>query len=87
MKKKLFYGFAILAIAAIAAFNMHVSSKGGGLSDMSLANVEALARNEGGTNWYQIATVTEPYGNGGTITYKCCKEGGNLLDCGGYHPC
>ena len=43
MKKKLFYGFAVLAIAAVAAFNANVSSQKGILSDISLENVEALA--------------------------------------------
>ena len=49
MKKKLLYGFAVLAIAAAAAFNMSVNSNSG-LSDISLANVEALARSEGGND-------------------------------------
>ena len=44
MKKKLLGSFAILAVAGAAAFNMQMNSKGSGLSDMSLANVEALAR-------------------------------------------
>ena len=43
---KFIYGFVVLVIAAIIAWNVHVSSKGYGLSDMSLANVEALARSE-----------------------------------------
>ena len=46
MKKKILGGIAIIAIAAFAAFNMNVSSKGAGLSDISLANVEALAKSE-----------------------------------------
>ena len=46
MKKKLFYGFAVLAIAAVATFNMGLHSMNR-LSDISLANVEALARSEG----------------------------------------
>ena len=50
MKKKLFYGFAVLGIAVVVAFNMNLSSNGSGLSDISLANVEALARDEGGGN-------------------------------------
>ncbi|MCL2651072.1 MAG: NVEALA domain-containing protein [Candidatus Azobacteroides sp.] len=43
MKKKILIGFATLAIAAVAALNMNFSAKSNGLSDVSLANVEALA--------------------------------------------
>ena len=46
MKKKLLYGLAVVVIAAVAAFNMNVSSNEYGLSDVSLANVEALAQGE-----------------------------------------
>ena len=45
MKKKILSGFAVLAIAVGAAFNMSINSSDG-LSDISLANVEALARYE-----------------------------------------
>ena len=45
-KKKLFGSIAILSIAAMTAFNVNVNSKEKGLSDVSLANVEALASNE-----------------------------------------
>ena len=44
--KKVGYILAILAIAAIVAWNANVSSKGDVLSDLSLANVEALAGGE-----------------------------------------
>ena len=47
MNKKFLYGFAVLVIAVFAAVNIHLSSNKYGLSDVSLANVEALARNEG----------------------------------------
>ena len=47
MKKKLLYGFAVLAITVLAVFNMNLISQENGLSDVSLANVEALAQNEG----------------------------------------
>jgi len=43
MKKKIILGFAILAIAAVAAWNVNYGSKMKGMSDLSLANVEALA--------------------------------------------
>ena len=43
MKNKIFGSIAILAIAAIAAFNMNINTNENGLSEVSLANVEALA--------------------------------------------
>ena len=49
MKKKLFGGISVLAIVAVAAFNVNQNQK----SDMSLlalANVEALANSEYGGN-------------------------------------
>jgi hypothetical protein len=47
MKKKILGGIAVLAIAAVAAWNVGLSSqKNDGLSDIMLANVEALASGE-----------------------------------------
>ena len=43
-KKKIFGSIVVLAIAVIAAFNVNVNTKEEGLSDISLANVEALAK-------------------------------------------
>ena len=43
MKKKFLYGIAVLIISVVAAVNVNLSSKGNGLSDVSFANVEALA--------------------------------------------
>ena len=43
MKHKIFGGIAVLAIAAVVAFNVNLSAKSYSLSDVSLANVEALA--------------------------------------------
>ena len=46
MKKKILIGFAALVIAAVAALNVNFSTNGYKLSDISLANVEALANGE-----------------------------------------
>lgn len=46
MRKKLLGGIAMLAIAAIMALNINFSVKNNNLSDISLANVEALATTE-----------------------------------------
>ena len=50
MKKKILVGFAALAIAAVAALNVNFGTNGYKLSDISLANVEALAQDENGGN-------------------------------------
>jgi len=50
MKKKIFGGIAVLAIAAMAAFNVNMNTQNDNLSDLSLANVEALAQSEGGSS-------------------------------------
>lgn len=49
MKKRLFGSIAILAIAAMTAFNMNINADEKGLSDVSLENVEALAQEIGGS--------------------------------------
>jgi len=46
MKKRLFLGVAVLAIATVAALNVNLSVKSSNLSDVSLANIEALAQQE-----------------------------------------
>jgi len=47
MKKKFFGSLAVLAIAAVAAFNVNINASEEGLSDISLANAEALASESG----------------------------------------
>ena len=84
-----FSGLCVIALAGGVTFNYNANAIRGNLSNLALVNVEALAsiENVGSVTRYQLATVTEPYGNGGTITCQCCKEGGNLLSCGGYNTC
>lgn len=48
MKKKVFTIIGLTAIGAVAAFNANMGLHSSSLSDIALANVEALARNEGG---------------------------------------
>ena len=57
--KKIFLGsIAVIAIAAISAWNVNVNSNG--LSDVSLANYEALAGNEnsGSGGWTEEKSET-----------------------------
>ena len=47
MKKKIILGFAVLAIAAVAAFNVNLNTnQKSDMSLLALANVEALADGE-----------------------------------------
>ena len=71
MKRKILGGIAILAIAAVAALNVNLGNQGNWLSDISLANVEALAGNEPGE------------GSGGQACYwknLKCKDGVNTYE-------
>jgi hypothetical protein len=59
MKTKLFGGIAALAIAATIALNMSLNANSNNLSDLSLANVEALAEPEGGIDIPCFCALTE----------------------------
>ena len=77
MLKKILCGLAVLMIAVVAAWNVNLSSKGGGLSDISLANVEALAKDEGGD-----CNGCSDIGWGSHQVLKCdCKYTGWLSSC------
>jgi hypothetical protein len=69
MKKKIIGGIAVLAIAAAAAWNVNLSSNGNDLSDVSLANVEALAECEN--------TVDT---SGGLIVVTVCDRKTSVMD-------
>lgn len=61
MKKYIFGGIVILAIAATTTFNVNLTSKTNGISNVMLANVEALAdesSGEGKDCWDTITTAT-----------------------------
>jgi len=46
MKKYIFGGIAVLALAATTTFNVNLASKTNSMPDVMLANVEALAASE-----------------------------------------
>jgi hypothetical protein len=66
--KKIISGIVVLAIAAVAAFNVNLSlnQKKNDISALSLANVEALAGENGGDCTYNQVTLVQ-----GTSTTKC----------------
>jgi hypothetical protein len=57
MKTKIIYGIAVLAIVAVAAWNVNLSmNQENEMSSMALANVEALAGENDGSSWYKCET-------------------------------
>lgn len=68
MKKKIFGGIAIVAIAVTVALNVNmVNNKSDKTSLLALANMEALANGEGGQGKYQ----TMGRCNGYDMDFKC----------------
>jgi len=64
MKKKIFGGIAVLAIIVVVAWNVNLGSKTNIISNVTLANVEALATSEG------IATPCYSNGDGCFDNYE-----------------
>jgi len=86
MKKKILGGIAVLVIVAVAVWNVNLSSQTKGMSNIMLANVEALAgeSSDGSCKWKQVscgifsgsyeACLTNGDGNTcscGTVTRDC----------------
>ncbi|GHT65362.1 hypothetical protein AGMMS50239_24960 [Bacteroidia bacterium] len=78
MKKKIFGGIAVLAIAAVAAWNVNLNSQKSDLSDVFLANVEALAQGESNGSNYKYV---EPGAPGSGVACLCWQPG-DLSCCG-----
>jgi hypothetical protein len=77
MRKKFLSGSALLAIAAVAGWNVSINSQGDNLSDVSLANMEALA---GENDSVSIPCLSES----GTCTYNCTLADGTKATCTSY---
>jgi hypothetical protein len=78
MKKNILGGIAVLAIAAVAAWNVSVNKQSKGLSGIMLTNIEALAQESstGNTGPGQVVDC----GGWGTGSKKVCL-------CSNAHPC
>ena len=89
MKKKIFGGIAVLAIAVVAAWNVNVNSRTNGMSDVMLANVEALAQESTGSCKWKVIQCPFPsnagYGvcitNGDGVSCDCGSSTHNPLPC------
>lgn len=76
MKKNIVGVIAVVAIAAMAGYNVYSSQNDGKLSDLALANVEALASGESG-GWACPDACKEWSGNsGGGIACDCNRYTG-----------
>jgi hypothetical protein len=77
MKKKILSGSALLAVAAVAAWNVSINSQKSDTSGLSLANMEALAQEgeKGGVNTIitQEGPEIEVQVNTSTIAYYVCS--------------
>ena len=85
--KKLFAIIAVLAIALTMALKVNLNAKNNNLSDISLANVEALAQSEyWEPNWY-IYGIVNTYWCG--YTWETCVHEELFYWCedGGSEPC
>lgn len=80
--KKLFGIIALAAIAAAAGWNFSQNQNEVEMSDLALANVEALARGEGGPDWDKHELkYPENYPKG------CCKPyAAPEKSCSGSYP-
>jgi hypothetical protein len=80
MKKKILGGIVVVAIAAVAAWNVSLNSQSNDLSDISLANVEALAD-------YEVpevvitcsATYQECYSVASNFSGKCWRATSDVI--------
>ena len=89
MKKKFIYGFVFIAISAVAAWNVNFNSQTNGMSDVALANVEALAGENDALPYESVGCQTESckldLGGGwftGSVKRVCI-----ILDNGQYSSC
>lgn len=80
MKKKILGSLAVIAVAAVATFNVHVNmNEDNGMNALSLANVEALAQGESGVTIPCVVEVDA------TCSYTCTLANGQTATCTSYH--
>ena len=85
MKKKIFGGVLLLAIAAVAAFNVNFNmNENNKLSSLALANIEALASGEQNTGCYKVEVSSTRKDNGSVVSESenvDCTQGGPSTSC------
>lgn len=83
MKKKIFGAALIAAMAVAAGLNFNQSKNEVELTDLALANVEALAQGELSSGYaYKDCSNNWEGGMGGGMNHQCtCTGSGNILFC------
>jgi hypothetical protein len=77
MKKNIFYGIAVAILAAVAAWNVSLGDNPkNALTDLQLANVEALATEEGDSCSGGNCSWQDSFGN---QCSACCPTGKNPM--------
>ena len=72
--------FAIVMLAiGVAVFNFNLNAQNGGLSNMALANIEALANDENGSGDCKWKVIDCP--GLGTGDYEACLVNGDGYSC------
>ena len=89
MKKKILKATIVASFALIAGMNVYNAQKSDVMSDLAMANVEALAQHwESGGSWrpgYEASsymTYLPPTAGmpGGITTIPCCRYSGNMYN-------
>ena len=70
MKKKVFLIIGLAAIVSITVFNIRVNLSSDSLSELALANIEALARNETGAGEKLSCYLTVSNSGSGNQTHQ-----------------
>ncbi|GHV26574.1 hypothetical protein FACS1894176_07560 [Bacteroidia bacterium] len=85
MKKIILGSIAVVAIAAMAVFNVNLNSQHiNNLSAVGLANIEALAQNESEPGWYIREIYSQTKDNGTIVSESevvMCSKGGPSSSC------
>ena len=77
--KKVMKAAFVVAVAAVAGYNIYTNLKSNTMSDMMLANVEALASGEGGSD----CKWDRAYDSYGCVYHVCTVKGnGDACTCG-----
>jgi len=87
MKKKVFFVCGLIAIGAAVAFNANMGLRVGSLTDLSLANVEALAKNEDPEDGCKCTSYVFHHLHDGCYYDGCYCNDGTLELWGGTAEC
>ena len=87
MKKKILGGMVVLAIATVVLFNVNMGSRANSLSDVSVANIDALALDQFQLYDDFIVEATKAYCCGDIKTCTKTTLGDVVMGNKQYNPC